>query len=385
MNNLGPIWVEIDTDTVVKNVKLIRDFVDDNVMVMGVIKSNAYGHDAPEIAPLLLQNGISHLGVARLDEGIELRQNNIKEPILILGLTQKEDMEALVQYNLTATVCNLHNVEHLSNLATRCGKEAKIHLKVDTGLGRIGLTPEDTLSFIKKVQCMKNIQLEGIFTHFAEADNRDKSFTEKQFKMFTSLLYSLHQEKIHLPIEHAANTAAVLDLPHMSLDMVRIGLLLFGLYPSPSVRRIEGIRTTLQFKTRIVYLKNVRASSSISYGRTYTANRNTTVATLPVGYADGYSRLFSNTATVKVRGMKAPVIGSVCMDQTMIDVTDIPGIEIGDEVTLWSDDGFYQSAEWMQSIVNEVVCMTDRKRVPKLFIKAGKPYKIKSMLVDITL
>jgi len=182
-----------------------------------------------------------------------------------------------------------------------------------------------------------------------------------------------------------ANTATVLDLPHMSLDMVRIGILLFGLYPSTEVKRTIEVKSALKFKSRIIYLKQVPAGRSISYGRTYTTTADTLIATLPVGYADGYSRLLSNSAAVMVKGRKAPVIGRVCMDQTMIDVTHIPGIEVGDEVTLWGEQKIYESAERMHTIVNEVVCMADKKRVPKLFIRNGRPYKVKSMLGEILL
>jgi alanine racemase len=385
MQTLGPIWTEIDMDTIVENVQSIRRSLGSNVMIMGVVKANAYGHDAPEIAPLLIQNGVSYLGVARLAEGIELRKSNIKAPILILGLTIKEDMEALLAYNITSAVCDIGDVEFLSKLAVKNNKVAKVHVKVDTGLGRIGVSTENAMSFIRQIKDMKNIQIEGIFTHFAVADEQDKSFTEEQFGKFSSLLETIERAGIRIPLKHVANTATVLDLPHMSLDMVRLGVLLFGLYPSVEVQRTIEVKSALKFKSRIIYLKQVPTGRSISYGRTYTTTANTLVATLPVGYADGYSRLLSNSAAVVVKGKKAPVIGRVCMDQTMIDVTHIPGIEVGDEVTLWSGQEIYESAERMHTIVNEVVCMADKKRVPKLFIRNGRPYKVKSMLGEMLL
>jgi alanine racemase len=385
MQTLGPIWTEIDMDTIVENVQSIRRSLGSNVMIMGVVKANAYGHDAPEIAPLLIQNGVSYLGVARLAEGIELRKSNIKAPILILGLTIKEDMEALLAYNITSAVCDIGDVEFLSKLAVKNNKVAKVHVKVDTGFGRIGVSTENAMSFIRQIKDMKNIQIEGIFTHFAVADEQDKSFTEEQFGKFSSLLETIERAGIRIPLKHVANTATVLDLPHMSLDMVRLGVLLFGLYPSVEVQRTIEVKSALKFKSRIIYLKQVPTGRSISYGRTYTTTANTLVATLPVGYADGYSRLLSNSAAVVVKGKKAPVIGRVCMDQTMIDVTHIPGIEVGDEVTLWSGQEIYESAERMHTIVNEVVCMADKKRVPKLFIRNGRPYKVKSMLGEMLL
>jgi len=385
MQTLGPIWTEIDIDAIVENVRSIRCFLDSNVMIMGVLKANAYGHDAPEIAPLLIQNGVSYLGVARLAEAIELRKSNVGAPIFILGLTIKEDMEALLSYNITSAVCDIGDVVFLSKLAVKNNKIAKVHIKVDTGLGRIGVSTENVLPFIRKVKDMRNIQIEGIFTHFAVADEEDKSYTEEQFEKFNSVLETLESAGIRIPLKHVANTAAVLDLPHMSLDMVRIGILLFGLYPSTEVKKTIEVKSALKFKSRIIYLKQVPAGRSISYGRTYTTTADTLVATLPVGYADGYSRLLSNSAAVMVKGRKAPVIGRVCMDQTMIDVTHIPGIEVGDEVTLWGGQEIYESAERMHTIVNEVVCMADKKRVPKLFIRNGRPYKVKSMLGEILL
>lgn len=385
MQSLGPIWTEIDMDTIAENVRSIRNSVNKSVAIMGVVKANAYGHDAAEVTPLLLQNGVSYLGVARLDEGIALRMSNITAPILVLGLSLRENMEALLLYDLSSAVCDIEDMEFLSQLAVKMNRVAKVHIKVDTGLGRIGISPENALAFIHKAQDMRNIQVEGIFTHFAIADEQDKSYTEEQFGKFTSLLVSLDHAGIRIPLKHAANTAALLDLPHMSLDMVRLGVLLFGLYPSAEVKRTIEVKTTLKFKSRIVYLKHVPAGRTISYGRTYTTTANTRVATLPVGYADGYSRLLSNNAEVIVKGRTAPVIGRVSMDQTMIDVTHIPGVEVGEEATLWGGQKIYESAERMHTIVNELVCMADKKRVPKLFIKNGEPFKIKSMLGEILL
>lgn len=385
MHSLGPIWTEIDMDTIVANMKSIRNAINKSVAIMGVIKANAYGHDASEVAPLLLQNGVSYLGVARMAEGIALRMNNITAPIFILGLTLRENMEELLLYDLSSAVCNIEDMQFLSQLAIKMNKVAKVHVKVDTGLGRIGISPENTLAFIRRLQKMRNIQIEGIFTHFAIADEEDKSYTEEQFQKFMLLLESINQSGIKIPLKHVSNTAAVLDLPHMSLDMVRLGILLFGLYPSAQVKRTIEVKPTLQFKSRIVYIKHVQAGRTISYGRTYTTTADTIVATLPVGYADGYSRLLSNNANVIVKNRTAPVIGRICMDQTMIDITHIPGVEIGEEVTLWGGQQIYESAKRMQTIVNELVCMADKKRVPKLFIKNGRPFKIKSMLGETLL
>ncbi|GAI57759.1 unnamed protein product, partial [marine sediment metagenome] len=236
-----------------------------------------------------------------------------------------EQAESLLLHDLTPAVCDIEMVEFLSQLAIKMNKVAKVHIKVDTGMGRIGVFPEDALNFVQRVQAMKNIQIEGIFTHFPVADEKDKSYTEEQFEKFTTVLNALEKKGIKIPLKHVANSAAILDLPHMNLDMVRPGIIIYGLYPSAEVKRVIKLKPALKLKTRIVYLKKLPAGRSVGYGRTYTTTSETLVATLPVGYADGYSRLLSNNSEVLIRGNKAPVIGRVCMDQTMIDVTHIPG------------------------------------------------------------
>ena len=379
MQHLGPIWTEIDLDAIADNIKAIRGLVGRKVKIMGVVKANAYGHDALEMAPLLLQNGAYFLAVARLDEGIELRQANIKAPILILGLTLKEELPSLLSYDLTPTVCNMEMVELLSKLTTKRKKIVKVHIKVDTGLGRIGVLPENAVDFVQRVQGMKNIQIEGIFTHFAVAYEKDKSYTEEQFAKFIAVLNALEEKGIRIPLKHTANSPAILDLPHVYLDMVRPGLGIYGFYSSSEVRRVIKLKPALKFKTKIVYLKRLPAGKSISYGRTYNTASETLVATLPVGYADGYPRLLSNNGEVSIRDSKSPVIGRIAMDQTMIDVTHIPDVKIGEEVTLWGNQAIEETARRVGTIVDEVLCMADKKRIPKLFIKDGKPYKIKSM------
>lgn len=379
MQNLGPAWVEIDLDAVVCNIRAHRELVGEKVKILGIVKGNAYGHDALEVAPLLLKNGVSYLGVARIEEGVELRKANIRAPILVLGLTLKRQLEALLSYDLTATVCDIDRVEVLSQFAVKQNKVAKVHIKVDSGLGRIGVIPEDALLFVQRVQEIRNIQIEGIFTHFAESPKKDKSYTEEQFKEFCTVLSALEKNGIKIPLRHVANSAATIDLPHMHLDMVRPGICIYGLYPSAEVKRVIKLKSALKFKTEIVYLKRLPAGKSIGYGRAYTTSSDTMVATLGVGFADGYPRQLSNNGEVWIRGSKAPVIG-VCMDMIMIDVTQIPGAAVGDEVTLWAGEDIVDIAPKIGFSLDGVMCMTDKGRVPKLFIKEGKPYKIKSML-----
>ena len=382
---LGPTWVEINLDAIANNVKNIKQLIGEKKELMAVVKGNAYGHDILEIASVVLNNGATRLAVARLEEGIFLRKSGITVPILVLGLTLKQQAEPLVSYNITPTVSEYEMIEKLSDSAFKEDKIVKVHLKVDTGMGRIGISPNHVLNFIKKVKVLKNVEIEGIFTHFSVADEKDKTYTEKQFKKFMEVLTILEKEEIRIPVKHVGNSATLLDLPHMWLDLVRPGISIYGLYPSTEVQKTVKLMPAHSFKTQIVFLKKLPQGECISYGRTYTTNqRKTVVASLPVGYADGYNRLLSNQGQALVRGKRVSVIGRVCMDQTMIDVTDLPQVEIGDEVVLWGRQGqeeisVEEIADKIKTINYEVVHMPDKKRVPKLFIKNGRPWKIKTM------
>jgi len=382
---LGPTWVEINLDAIAQNIKNIKKLIGEKKELMAVVKGNAYGQDILEVSLVVLSNGATRLAVARLEEGIFLRKAGIKVPILVLGLTLKEQAELLILHNITPAVCEFGMVEKLSESAVRMNKIAKIHLKVDTGMGRIGIFPHDVLGFIKKVRDLKNVKIEGIFTHFSVADEKDKNYTENQFRKFSEVLTTLEREGIRIPIKHVGNSATLLDLPHMWLDMVRPGISIYGMYPSIEVQKTIKLIPAHSFKTRIVFFKKLSEGRCISYGRTYTTQKRTIVASLPVGYADGYSRLLSNQGEVLVRGRRVPIIGRVCMDQCMIDVTDLPQVEIGDEVVLWGRQGeelitVEEIAEKIKTINYEIVHMPDKKRVPKLFIKDGRPWKIKTML-----
>jgi alanine racemase len=388
---LGSTWTEIDLDAIASNVKNIKKLIGEKKELMAVVKGNAYGHDILEISSIVLTNGATRLAVARLEEAIFLRKSGITVPILILSLTLKQQAELLVSYNITPTVSEYTMIEKLSDSAFKEDKIVKVHLKVDTGMGRIGISPNHVLNFIKKVKVLKNVEIEGIFTHFSVADEKDKTYTEKQFQKFMEVLTVLKKEGIRIPVKHVGNSATLLDFPHMWLDLLRPGISIYGLYPSREVQKTVKLIPAHTFKTRIVFLKELSMGESIGYGRTYTTKKKRTViASLPVGYADGYNRLLSNQGEVLVRGRRFPVIGRVCMDQTMIDVTNFPQVEIGDEVVLWGRQGeeeitVEEIAEKIGTINYEIVHMPDKKRVPKLFIKNGRPYKIKSMLGEILL
>ncbi len=383
---LGSTWIEIDLDAIAQNVRNIKKLIGEKKELMAVVKGNGYGHDILEISSIVLKNGATRLAVARLEEGIFLRKAGIAVPILVLGLTLEQQVKLLVSYNITPTVCKYETIEKLSKFAVKEDKTVKVHIKVDTGMGRIGIFPNHVLDFVKKVKAFKNIEIEGIFTHFSVADEKDKAYTEAQFKKFMEVLTILEKEGIKIPVKHVGNSATLLDFPHMWLDLVRPGISIYGLYPSTEVQKTVKLIPAHSFKTRIIFLKELPVGECISYGRTYTTTkRRTKVASLPVGYADGYNRLLSNQGEVLVRGRRFLIIGRVCMDQTMIDVTNLPQVEVGDEVVLWGRQGqeeitVEEIAEKIGTINYEIVHMPDKERVPKLFIKDGKPYKIKSML-----
>ena len=382
---LGLTWTEVNLDAIAQNVKNIKKLIGKKKELMAVVKGNAYGHDILEISSVVLENGATRLAVARLEEAIFLRKAGITVPILVLGLTLKPQAESLVSYDITPTVCEFEMIEKLSESAVQMNKMAKIHLKVDTGMGRIGIFPDDVLRFIKRIKALKKVEIEGIFTHFSVADEKDKFYTEEQFRKFIEILTILEKEGIKIPIKHVGNSATLLDLPHMWLDMVRPGIAIYGLYPSKEVKKTINLIPAQQFKTKIVFIKELPRGESISYGRIYITKRRMRVASLPVGYADGYNRLLSNQGEVLVRGQRVPIIGRVCMDQCMIDVTNLTQVEIGDEVVLWGRQGeemitVEEIAQKIRTINYEIVHLPDKKRVPKLFIKDGKPWKIKTML-----
>lgn len=383
---LGPTWTEVNLDAIAQNVRNIKKLIGEKKELMAVVKGNGYGHGILEVSSVVLKNGASRLAVARLEEGIFLRKANVTVPILVLGLTLEQQAELLVSYNITPTVSEYRTIEKLSESAFKEDKKVKVHLKVDTGMGRIGISPNHVLNFIKKVKVLKNVEIEGIFTHFSVADEKDKTYTEAQFKKFMEVLTVLEKEGIRFPVKHVGNSATLLDLPHMWLDLVRPGISAYGLYPSTEVQKTVKLIPAHSFKTRIVFLKELPAGEDISYGRIYTTSRKRTkVASLPVGYADGYNRLLSNQGEVLVRGRRFPIIGRVCMDQCMVDVTNLPQVKIGDEVVLWGRQGqeeitVEEIAEKIGTINYEIVHMPDKKRVPKLFIKDGKPWKVKTML-----
>ncbi|MCD8216333.1 MAG: alanine racemase [Clostridiales bacterium] len=379
MTNYQRVTAEINLDNLAYNIRNIKNRAG-NKKVLAVVKADAYGHGAVEAAKVCLFNGAEYLAVANCDEGVNLRANNITAPILILGYTFSGNLKTVIKNNIAQTVYSRETADEISREALSLNMTCKIHIKIDTGMGRLGFLPnEKSIEEIMYISRLPGIFIEGIFTHFAEADSADKNYTLLQAERFAYVCNALEERGLKL-IRHCANSAAILDmLPGLGCDMVRAGIILYGCYPSEEVSRSVDIKPVMSLKARIAYVKTLTAGSPVSYGRTFTAKRDMRVATVPVGYADGYMRCLSNKARVIVKGAYAPVIGRVCMDQFMIDVSEIPSVEMGDQVILLGEEaGLKIDADELARLANtisyEVLCAVS-KRVPRLYIKEGKPVK----------
>jgi len=382
---LGSAWIEINLDSVKRNAENIRELVGSKIKIMGVVKGNGYGHDAVEVSRILLECGVDQLAVARIEEAIRLRENGINVPILVLGLTMTEQMKLYIEYQVMPTISDIESVKKLNKIGAEENKVIKIHIKVETGMGRIGIKQKDVIDILKKIMKMQYVNVDGIFTHFSTADELNKEYTYKQFECYKKIMDKIKDTNIAEPVFHVANSSAVLDLHNMWLDMIRPGSLIYGLYPSEEVKKIIKLYPALTFKSRISFIKKLDTGMYIGYGNTFKTKRETVVGTISAGYADGYSRLLSNCGKVLIRGEKVPVIGRVCMDQMMVDLTDLPEAGIGDEVLLWGEQSqgkisIEAIAKKLDTISEEIVHLTDKTRVAKLFIKNGKPWKIKNML-----
>ncbi|MCL2461660.1 MAG: alanine racemase [Defluviitaleaceae bacterium] len=375
------VYAEINLDNIASNMRLIRRLTPAGSKVMAVVKANGYGHGAAEAAKTALYNGADWLGVAICEEGAALREQHIYAPILVLGYSPEPLFDLIIRHNLTQTVFSADTARALSDAALAQGKRAKAHIKIDTGMSRLGFLPErDAVPEIAKVMEMPGIEVTGIYTHFAQSDPKGADFTYGQYARFTGFLALLAENGIRIPMAHAANSGAILNFPELAADMVRAGIILYGLRPSEE-GAFEGLGflPSLSLKTQISLIKRVPAGVSVGYGRTYYTARPTAVATVTVGYADGFSRHMSNGGRVLAGGRFAPVIGAVCMDQFMIDVTDVPGVRAGDEVVIIGGQGEnYIPAEEVAAVsgtINyEIVCAIG-KRVPRVYIKNGELLK----------
>ena len=383
INGIRPVWMEVNLDNLAYNIRQIKNNIKAPASIMGIVKADGYGHGAVEISRVLLEEGVQRLGVAVLDEGIALRQEGIDVPILVLGYTPPQLFDKVLEHRITPTLYNYQDALRLSELASKNGSSVKVHLKLDTGMGRIGMIPgQDSLDMVSNIYALPGIKIEGIFTHFSVADEKDKTYTREQFKKFTGFVNALKERGIDIPLRHAGNSAASIDLPETHLDMVRPGVILYGLYPSDEVEKGKlSLKPLASLKTVISHVKTVPPGTSVGYGRKYISAGERVIATLPIGYADGYTRLLSGKASVLVHGTRAPLAGNICMDQCMIDVTGIEGVKVGDEVVLMGRQGEETiTAEELASLLGtinyEIVCMIG-KRVPRVYIKDGKVQKIK--------
>ncbi|KHE90502.1 MAG: alanine racemase [Candidatus Scalindua rubra] len=371
-------WIEVDLNAIEHNLKTIKGVVGSETKILAIVKADAYGHGAVKVSQTLEQNGTDMLGVAFSWEGIELRKNNINIPILILNPVLSEQIEDVVQHSLSVTVNSLDIANEISITAKKYHRNIRIHVEIDTGMGGAGVCPDKALHFIKALLLIENLEIEGVFTHFNSSEEEDKSFTYEQNRKFKEVIKQLENEKISIPLIHAANSAAILDIPDSYFNMVRPGLILYGIFPSKYVLRNIELKQAMSFKTRIINLKQLDTGSVIGYGRTFEILQQTTVAIIPVGYKDGFSRCFSSLGKVLIHGKRVPIIGRVCMDRCFIDVTSLPDVEIGSEVTLLGNQGnetisIESAAELIGTIPYEVVCNVGTKTPRKMY----KPTKKK--------
>jgi alanine racemase len=365
-----PVWAEVDLDAVACNTRLLKGQANGAVL-LAVVKANAYGHGAVAVARAALAAGADRLGVICVDEGEQLRRAGIAAPILVMGHTPATDAARLVDLSLTGTVASRETAEALARAAAQRGVRLAVHVKVDTGLNRYGFTLAEALALGDWLRDLSSLEVEGLFTHFASADEPDKGYTLDQYARFRPVAEGLGW----VPIRHVANTAALLDMPDLSLEMVRPGLGIYGLYPSGVVRRDLGLMPALSLKSRIVRLTALAPGDPVSYGRTWRAARPSFIGLVMCGYADGLPRSLSSRGSALVRGQRAPIVGRVCMDMCMVDVTDVPDVATGDEVVLIGCQGEEEIsaddvAELAGTISYEILCGVTA-RVPRLYLRAG--------------
>lgn len=356
------------------NIKQLRSLLNPNTDFMAVVKANAYGHGAIKMAEQAVLAGAAWLGVALPEEGAQLRESGIELPILVLGDITPEQCKTTLQYNLIQGVPSIETARYLNETAKQYGKKAKVHLKLDTGMGRIGFRTDEELHMIaNELPSMSEIQVEGVFTHFATADEADSSYTREQIKSMDRMLLILRESGIKVNWIHAANSAGVFQFQDANYNLVRCGISIYGYYPSLYIKEQAKIELSpvLQWESRIAYVKSICSGETVSYGRAYTANGNIRVATLPVGYADGYPRILSNKSSVLVCGKRAPVIGRVCMDQLMIDITNIPDANMGSEVVLIGEQGSEQitadELAHLSGTISYEILTSISDRVPKIY------------------
>ncbi len=370
----------IDLDAVTHNVSAIREHIGPGVAMMAVVKANAYGHGALPVARTALAAGAAWLAVARVDEGVQLRQAGLQAPILVMGYAAPAEAGAIVRYGLTAAIYTSESAAALSAQAQAAGRVMPVHLKIDSGMGRAGLLPAEAAAFAEALRGLPGLDLEGAFTHFAAADSADPAFTRRQLAVFEDVLAALRGAGHAIRLRHAANSAAALELPAAHLDAVRVGIALYGLRPSLEVPPAVALRPALSLITRIARLRTLPAGASIGYGRSYVARAPIAAALTPLGYGDGYPRALSNAGEMLVRGQRARVVGRVSMDQTVLDVTRIPGAAEGDEVVVIGAQGDDRlTAEEVAAAagtINYEIVTGLMPRLPRVYVQGGRVIEV---------
>ena len=374
------VWAEVDLDAIWENMVHMKENIAENTKILAVIKTDGYGHVGVPIAKMLEQlDFMFGYAAATYEEAHVLREAGVKKPILILGYTFPYCYEELIRDEIRPAVYRRDTVEELAAAAVKVGQKAKVHIKVDTGMGRIGITPdEEGLEFVRFLIEHPELEVEGIFTHFAKSDEADKTSANHQLELFQNFIDKIQTELgITIPVKHCSNSAAILEMPQANMDMVRAGITTYGLYPSEEVSKdIVPLRAAMSLYSHIVYCKMIHAGQSVSYGGLFTAQKDTRVATIPVGYGDGYPRSLSGRGYVLIHGKRAPILGRVCMDQFMVDISEIPEAMDGDKVTLLGMDGTERiTAEELGELSGrfnyEFVCDLG-KRIPRVYIQHGE-------------
>lgn len=383
------VWAQIDLDAAAHNMRQIRKHVGPDVKIAAVVKANAYGHGSVELAKTFAENGADCFAVSSLDEAVELRRYaHIDNEIFILGHTDARRTEELLTYDIEPAVFNLKNAEFFSQEARRLGKTLRVHIAVDTGMSRVGFqVNEFSVSEIKTIAALPNIEIRGMFTHFAVSDMKDKTFTREQYGHFRWMCKRMEEEGIHIALRHCCNSAAVLELPEYYCDMVRPGIIMYGCEPSPEIDiKPYDLRPVMSLRCCIAHVKLIDAGATVSYGRHYKTPSRRKIATLPVGYADGYSRILSGKVDVLYHGHRVPQVGAICMDQCMIDVSGEANVHSGDEVVLFGRQGdsfipIEEIAAVCGTINYEIMCNISR-RVPRVYMKNGKVVGREEYLFD---
>ncbi len=369
-------WAEIDLGAVGHNLNLIQGSLPAGTRILVVLKADAYGHGAVPVARAALAHGAHMLGVGDSSEALELREAGIEAPILILGAIVDGEMERVIAHRITACVHSAKRVHDLAAMAEAMDRKVSVHLKVDTGMGRLGVMPSAALDVAREIAAHRSLALEGICTHLAQADRKDDPFTLDQIRTFNAVVAEIEAVTGPIPLKHAASSTAVFNYPQAHFNMVRPGLAVYGLQPSGRAAGAPALRPALSLKTQVVYLKDMPQGAPVGYARTHVTSRPTRIAILPIGYNDGYAFQFSNQAQVLLRGRRAPVVGRVSMDYTTVDVTDVPGVEVGEEVVLIGRQGKEQVpveelARMKGTIPYEVTCSLGR-RIRRVYVDGAR-------------